>query len=387
MPAAIERLLGPHSFLEFQERYYQEEPLVVSAEASRFDGLFGWEAYNEILNFSKLPLDGFTALVDGQRVQPRDLDDVLTRVREGHTLVLRDVDSLWKPLSEFTGSLWHDLGEQVSANLYHSQPGIRGFKPHYDTHDVFVLQISGDKIWRLYQRNLPYPLWDMSEHDTGSAGQCSLETHLGQGSVLYIPRGYWHEALASSESLHITVGLHPDTGISFLTWVVDQLRVNPLFRKALPLNLEPDAPFQSLVPAQRTHIDGLVVAFRDSLNQPELIERWADHRAGRRSRRDKVNFPVTAVPEQPADERTILRTSWVKPAISRTENQIRAVLADHVITLPAASEQLLQAIFSRTTMSQLDLVQARGGLTEQQAIEIVSALIEIDILRYDQYTP
>ena len=35
-------------------------------------------------------------------------------------------------------------------NAYITPESARGFEPHYDVHDVFVLQVSGEKHWSVH---------------------------------------------------------------------------------------------------------------------------------------------------------------------------------------------------------------------------------------------
>jgi ribosomal protein L16 Arg81 hydroxylase len=55
------------------------------------------------------------------------------------------------------------------------------------------------------------------------------------GDVLYIPRGQYHDAVATSEaSLHLSFGLVPYTGHDFMTVLLRSLFTDPLFRQAMP---------------------------------------------------------------------------------------------------------------------------------------------------------
>jgi len=56
----------------------------------------------------------------------------------------------WPPLVTFGSELAAELGHPVQINAYVTPPQNRGFAPHYDVHDVFVLQIALNTIrWRL----------------------------------------------------------------------------------------------------------------------------------------------------------------------------------------------------------------------------------------------
>jgi len=63
---------------------------------------------------------------------------------------------------EFTDSLFNTcsilqdwFGCVVGANVYITPPNSQGFAPHYDDVDVFILQVEGRKLWKLYDSITP----------------------------------------------------------------------------------------------------------------------------------------------------------------------------------------------------------------------------------------
>ena len=70
---------------------------------------------------------------------------------DGHTVVLQGLHRLWPPLIEFAGALTTDLGHPVQVNAYITPASSQGFSAHYDVHDVFVLQVAGEKRWRIHE--------------------------------------------------------------------------------------------------------------------------------------------------------------------------------------------------------------------------------------------
>ena len=46
----------------------------------------------------------------------------------------------------------------MQANSYYTPRRSQGFAVHHDTHDVFVLQVAGEKHWRVYDPLLELPL-------------------------------------------------------------------------------------------------------------------------------------------------------------------------------------------------------------------------------------
>ena len=77
---------------------------------------------------------------------------------DGSTVVLQGLHRLWPPLIEFADQLAADLGHPTQVNAYVTPPSSRGFDAHYDVHDVFVLQVAGQKHWTIHEPVLRDPL-------------------------------------------------------------------------------------------------------------------------------------------------------------------------------------------------------------------------------------
>lgn len=145
------------------------------------------------------------------------LDDtaLLRLFASGHTLVLQGLHRTHPPLLELSQDLAADLGHPVQVNAYTTPAQSTGFSAHYDVHDVFVLQTSGEKRWRLHPPVHPYPLrdqpWQQREDAVAAAADQDphLEVTLQPGDALYVPRGWLHSATAlGGVSTHVTIGVH-----------------------------------------------------------------------------------------------------------------------------------------------------------------------------------
>ncbi|MBV1796899.1 cupin domain-containing protein [Siccirubricoccus sp. G192] len=92
-----------------------------------------------------LPDEEF-CLPDG-RVDPLRL---MARFDAGATLVVSQSQDIHPPLARFCRGLERVFLHGVQANAYLTPPGAQGFRLHYDTHDVLVLQLLGQKAWRVW---------------------------------------------------------------------------------------------------------------------------------------------------------------------------------------------------------------------------------------------
>jgi ribosomal protein L16 Arg81 hydroxylase len=156
---------------------------------------------------------------------------------EGSTITLAYLDTLVATLASFCRGLESEFNFPFQANAYVTPAGGQGARHHYDTHDVFVLQVVNSKQWTAYGTPVELPLreqdFDSSLHERGAP---TLQFQLEAGDVAYIPRGVVHDARSGEEiSFHITVGVLSYTWIDLLLELAaDASLKDPAYRKALP---------------------------------------------------------------------------------------------------------------------------------------------------------
>jgi len=288
---------------EFAERYWARRPLLVRAgeTGNSFTDLLDLAAVDELLSRRGLRTPFLRIVQDGAVVDPKrfttsggagaevgdqvSTDAVLRLFADGATVVLQGLHRLWPPLIEFADQLAADLGHPTQVNAYVTPPAHRGFSAHYDVHDVFVLQVAGEKHWRIHEPVLPDPLRTQPWNDraatvaAAAAGEPVLDTVLRPGDVLYLPRGYLHSATAQDEiSAHLTVGVHPVTRWATAEAALDLARSlaaeDPELRRSLPLGLDLTDPA-----ALADDLPAVVAALKDWLErvQPaQLADRVRD---------------------------------------------------------------------------------------------------------------
>ncbi len=155
----------------------------------------------------------------------------------GKSLIFHGIDRRLPAISELARDLEGELKCRVWCNLYLTPAGSHAFTTHYDTHDVFVIQVLGSKSWRIGTPAVTFPL-PFQERLRGGpdiADACH-KLVLQPRDVLYVPRGVLHDAVSEAElSCHITVGVHPKTFLDLiLTAVTIAADRDPQFRKYLP---------------------------------------------------------------------------------------------------------------------------------------------------------
>jgi ribosomal protein L16 Arg81 hydroxylase len=238
---ALSQLLRPCSTEDFLQNHWTKRAIAISAKGERrFDDLFSWDTLNHLLNFHEFRYPNLRLALDEQVLDERANEKVHHWLQQGATLILDRVHQWIPAIATFTSALRYDLGYATQMNAYCSFPGKQGFTCHYDTHEVFILQIDGCKEWRVLTDTFKYPLpGQKSSALTPPTDPPYLKCVLQPGDVLYIPRGHWHYALALDEpSLHLTLGMHVKTGIDWLEWLIEQCRQQEPWRESLPLRMD-----------------------------------------------------------------------------------------------------------------------------------------------------
>ena len=193
---------------------------------------------------SLLPPERYTAS-GGFGAQVTDQVDPAMVLREfagGATIVLQGLHRTWPALQVFTRYLVDDLGHPAQVNAYITPESARGFDPHYDVHDVFVLQIAGQKHWSVHAPVLEHPRADepWSVHRAAVEARAREEPVLDMvmhpGDAFYLPRGWLHSATArQGTSIHLTIGVAAFTGADVVRELVSALAGTPALRAPLPI--------------------------------------------------------------------------------------------------------------------------------------------------------
>jgi len=192
------------------------------------DALYGWEPQERQINLFKngpVPAEQFTeTYVDANDQRTRIVKDVLYKfLKDGATLVLNKLQLHSPVIHDYCMNLAQFIGEKTNANAYAAFGGDGSFGKHWDTHGVFVLQLIGRKHWRVYAPTFEQPLAHQksTHHKADCPKEPVLDTILEAGDLLYIPRGWWHDALPmeGQPTFHIAVGTFPIKVIDYLFWL------------------------------------------------------------------------------------------------------------------------------------------------------------------------
>jgi hypothetical protein len=162
-------------------------------------------------------------------------------VERGASLVMNDVDSLTPGLAGVSEALEGAGLGKAQANVYVSFQSHKAFPAHYDTHDVWAVQVEGEKTWNIWEGRADYPLPHPIFRNLGQAhheqakGKLRERVVLRAGDLLYLPRGWYHDALAEeATSVHISYGVHAPLGMDLVNILLERALYDGEFRKPLP---------------------------------------------------------------------------------------------------------------------------------------------------------
>jgi bifunctional lysine-specific demethylase and histidyl-hydroxylase NO66 len=241
-------LIGPERVADFFARVYEREALVVAHnDPRRFDGLLTIDDVDRIVTNVDLR-EGQLDLADASRQMARsdyvdsagfvDRGAVADFHRGGATIILQHAHQLEPSLGRLCRGLEHVFSSHIQTNLYLTPPNAQGFRTHYDNHCVFVVQVAGQKAWRLYEKPIDTPFrGEGFEPGKYEAGELKQEFVLKAGDCAYVPRGLMHDASTSGDgqSLHVTIGLITRTWADLMLEAISEAALrSPELRRSLP---------------------------------------------------------------------------------------------------------------------------------------------------------
>ena len=217
LAGALVTALNERSF--FQKGWETERVhLARLFSAGEVERLFPMREFEELLTSGVLRSPHLDIVRNGQK-EPApllsspspatDAGATLGALAGGATLRGSHIEHYLPRVRAFCQCLERALQMAMRVNVYATPPFSQGFGPHFDLDDIFVVQVAGEKSWILhteYAAQEEAPNGDMPfdpmRHQAHGSPDC---LRLGVGDVLYLPRGFMHEArTGSSGSIHLT---------------------------------------------------------------------------------------------------------------------------------------------------------------------------------------
>lgn len=287
----------------FRERYFEKAPHVFRGALR--ERPLAWSDLDAVLQFNEptaqglrlfnrglVPEHDYTEDCSAFGLQRRRLNKVrfYGQLNAGATLVINRFELHSLPAQRLCNEVARFASQQTTSNAYVSFRGDGTFGRHWDTHDVFAIQLIGRKRWRVFQPTLPLPLSHQTSERSGHTCpdtpvlDCVLET----GDVLYIPRGWWHHVIPlDTGSLHLSAGTYAPTAYDYLLWMCSKvLPQDPVARKAL------DASTPEILAT-------VLASAREAASDPTLLAEFRQQMAQRERTTSEFNLGLFASPTMP----------------------------------------------------------------------------------------
>ncbi len=247
----LETLIAPMSSDEFFESYWENNFLHLRVPPERFSHLFSSSDIESWLASvrSGLPDSIVVTAPEGadqqtSRYRPRETtaDAIGAAFSRGSSVILNHLED-WPAFLKLAKGLGHDFHADIGVNAYLTPRGARTFPIHTDEHDVLILHLEGEKLWRLHEFGLlqigltQKKNMRFTEEWYGRTKTPQLaEILLKPGELLYIPRGMPHYAVAQgSTCLHLTISITPLYWIDFLKIATECVAIrSQALRRSLP---------------------------------------------------------------------------------------------------------------------------------------------------------
>ena len=263
-------LIKPIDENEFFNTYYDKKFLHIKASTpDKFENLFTWESFSRILNMTSVWSSSSLQLVlDKNRIQPENYcypevdrekneifqpqpKKIIEYLNKGATLIANEVDTLDQNVSLVSSILEEKFSSKTQCNIYFSKQGRQGFDVHFDVHEVFAINLIGEKVWNIYEGRLDNPINSEAfmsldkDYVKNNCGKITKKVLMKPGDILYIPRGQFHEALASSDrSMHLSFSVTHLIGHDILSLLFNEAMKKSFFRSNFPMEFQGKSEMQ-----------------------------------------------------------------------------------------------------------------------------------------------
>ncbi len=308
--------------------------------------------------------------------------------RDGGSIVVRDLHRYWKPLTQLSWDLSRELRCAVTVNAYLSPPNEQAFKPHFDYHDIVVIQLFGRKEWVEFDANAILPLddnnWRVVRDSVNPAlpsqnPQVVATNTLAPGDVLFVPRGGSHAVRSlDTVSLHLTLEIQRWTHYDVVQTLLGKVAASERLRESLCENRNVDVPPTILESADRLR------QFAED-SDPDSVH-WLLHR---NSHRDLFETPLAIVSQYHH-----LQDFAIHTKAERLPNMIFSIrvegaracleLAERTFAIPLCHAAALERAMSGEPVTAADI--EGPGTNARQAVSLLRTLVGEGVMRLPDFT-
>jgi hypothetical protein len=373
-------LLHPMTEQEFFADYYGKKLLHIEGGERKFEQVMSWDILSSILNQTAIwsskslmlvldndvvPARAYCAPAtsrDGQEIQQPDAEKVMALLRRGASLVTNDIDSLTPVLSGVANAMESRLAGKVQSNLYCSWKQHQAFGSHFDTHDVFAVHVAGEKLWNIYETRMDDPVahpkfksFGQDWHDE-NRGPIAQQVLMKPGDLLYLPRGLYHDAMATSDgTIHIAFGVTHVIGLDVVDMVKATVVDDVEFRRNMPL------------PAVAEWLATLGDRIAELLRNPDAVQGMVEFQRGFRYPRGGIKLPVQAPGRR-------FRLNAAGLSVVQKDGQWLLAGGKGAVPIPTGQQDVVSWIVGQPDFTEDLLAEQFPDMEKQATDEILGAL-------------
>ncbi|MEV0387762.1 cupin domain-containing protein [Nonomuraea sp. NPDC050643] len=294
--------------------------------------------------------------------------EVIVAVTAGATLILQAVHWYHRPVMDFCRALELFIGHKCQANFYLGPPSAQAFTRHTDEHDLFILQVFGEKVWHLEQTP-----WEEEHGVAATHGEIVLRP----GDVLYMPKGTPHLVRTESEmSGHLSIGALPNTWRDIMLGVLMESLEGHSLDEELPLDWMREASRLAEIGDKRMaelsdRLASLSLETAHSAHLRRFLDQLPDRIPG--------SFETRVSCEEINDDTILVRASGVPCELfaRSAARTLYAVLGQRTVSMPLEFSPAMRRILDLETFRPADLADT---LCQQDRIELCRTLRNAHLL-------
>ena len=398
----LKALMGADVLEEFLGDYWPDRIYVAHGEKSRLPAALLDEELNEFDALSrryKGVVSFFGDAKSGHMV-PVEGIDAAAPYRCGLSVYLTDISPFFPEVNRLVRRLELELGvnEGCARAGVFASPTKGGISCHYDSVDVFSIQLKGTKKFDLAPvSELRYPwgfqyitgnrpiddLYPQATDGFPSWEDVEFQTvEMQPGTVLYMPQGTWHRTEAAGDSIAVSIGMEAPSAADC---VLEQLRLlmlqDPEWRKPLygawgtgamrESALARAAGLMSKVPGLASKLEPALAAMP---NMPETRRISEMSVASRVQRTPNTSLIIGEPPPASSEEDSLLAS------IETTERSTKRIT--HEIEMPSRCAPVLRWIDEQSSSFKVsEIVEKFPELTEEQHLQVIQSLASAGLLK------
>ena len=200
-------LLGGLSAATFMRRHWQKKPLLIRAAAA--DALVGFDHRRLFALAARDDVESRLIVRCGERWSVRDgpfaRRSLPALATSGWTLLVQGVDLHDERAHRLLARFRFVADARLDDVMISFASAGGGVGPHVDSYDVFLLQVSGRRRWRVGRAD-PRRLRDGVPLKMLAGFSPRHEWILDPGDMLYLPPGWGHEGVAVGACITASIG-------------------------------------------------------------------------------------------------------------------------------------------------------------------------------------